>query len=83
MTSAVNKENIAFLLELASQAHEGCFVEVGVWKGGTASRLQELRTLYAYDTFEGMPFAEEEDYHKEGDFNDTNYTMVKSYSTNL
>lgn len=77
MISAVSSDNLYVLLHYASQAPEGCFVEVGVWRGGTAFHLQEMRTLFAYDTFEGMPFAEEEDYHPVGDFSDTDYSLVK------
>ena len=54
------------LLELAATAKTtpaGCFVEVGVWKGGSASYLTEVaeqqnREIFLYDTFTGIPFAE-------------------------
>jgi O-methyltransferase len=52
----------------------GCFVECGVWRGGSSmtvalTLLQEgerLRLLYLYDTFEGMTAPEERDKNFEG-----------------
>jgi hypothetical protein len=74
------------LVELAATAREtpaGCFVEVGVWKGGSASYLTEVakqqnREIFLYDTFTGIPFAENYEVHKVGDFNDTSYEQVKA-----
>jgi hypothetical protein len=48
------------LVGFASGAPAGCFVEVGVYKGGSAYQLMRLakrqgRELYLYDTFAGMP----------------------------
>ncbi len=60
----------------------GCFVEVGVFQGGSAMHLHALaieqgRTLYLYDTFEGMPYHEVGlDSHPLGDFADTNIERV-------
>lgn len=62
----------------------GCFVEVGVYKGGTASYLTHFaelqkRRVYLYDTFEGIPFSDEGvDFHKVGDFSDTSYEDIKN-----
>lgn len=47
---------------LARQGIEGCFVECGVWRGGSSMAVagtlvqegQRCRDLYLYDTFEGM-----------------------------
>jgi predicted O-methyltransferase YrrM len=52
------------LLTLASWASgtpPGCFVEVGVYHGGSAYQLNRValnqgRKLYLYDTFEGLPY---------------------------
>ena len=52
----------------------GCFVEVGVFQGGSAIHLHKLacdqgRELFLYDTFEGMPHFEPGlDSHPLGDF---------------
>lgn len=46
------------LMYYASRAPAGAIVEIGVYKGGSACHLAQLgRSLYLYDTFEGMPFA--------------------------
>jgi FkbM family methyltransferase len=47
------------LERLASSAPKGCFVEVGVFKGGSAQRLyriaeREGRTLWLFDSFVGL-----------------------------
>lgn len=44
----------------------GCFVEVGVFRGGSAWHLTQLakkqgRSIYLYDTFDGMPYCDKED----------------------
>ncbi|MCC6597454.1 MAG: class I SAM-dependent methyltransferase [Alphaproteobacteria bacterium] len=57
---------------ITEQAIEGDIVECGVWRGGSmlaaALRLKELgrteRTLWLYDTFEGMPAPDEHDFSK-------------------
>jgi hypothetical protein len=54
------------MIEMAATAPEGCFVEVGVYWGGTAHHLSALaktqgRPVYLYDTFEGMPYKDAED----------------------
>lgn len=60
----------------------GCFVEVGVFQGGSAIHLYALaleqhRALYLYDTFEGMPYHEPGlDSHPLGDFANTSVERV-------
>ena len=71
------------MMWVASHTPAGCFVEIGVFKGGTAWHLDNLgsiqrRYVYLYDTFEGMPYAEECDSHKLGDFKECDYQTVKS-----
>ena len=68
---------------IAGSRPTGCIVEVGVWKGGSASYLTELaeqqgREIYLYDTFEGIPCKDELDKHEIGDFKDTDYETVKN-----
>jgi hypothetical protein len=71
------------MLELAAKSPAGgCFVEVGVYKGGAAWHLAQLarrqrRQLHLFDTFTGIPEALPDDTHKVGDFADTAYDMVK------
>ena len=69
LPSAVPQNIIDSLVALASTAPEGNFIEVGVYQGGTAWHLNKLaeeqnRKIYLYDTFEGIPFSGELDYHK-------------------
>jgi O-methyltransferase len=83
LDSAVNIVHIKDLIEHARLSPPGAFVEVGVYKGGTASWLTELareqnRSIYLYDTFEGIPYQGQNDWHKVGDFNDTDYLTVKN-----
>ena len=66
------------LLAQASSAPPGCFVEVGVYRGGSAWPLLQLckaqhRALYLYDTFTGIPHAQDGDMHKVGDFSDVDF----------
>lgn len=82
LPSAVSSDVIERMISTAQKTPEGCFIEVGVYKGGTASHLTELaikqkRKIYLYDTFEGMPFHDKVDLHKVGDFADTDYNSVK------
>ena len=58
--SAVSDQNLMDLVALASTAPEGCFVEIGVWQGGSAYELYQVaeaqgRELHLFDTFAGMP----------------------------
>lgn len=84
LPSAVSFKSISNLIKVASQSPaEGCFVEVGVYKGGTALHLSKLaknqnREIFLYDTFCGIPFQSEIDKHKIGDFKDTDFNLIKS-----
>src|SRR6516225_9812716 len=63
--SLVPSWEIQELLEYVKAAPPGCFVEVGVFRGGTAWYLSQIaqkqqRALYLYDTFKGIPYKDEE-----------------------
>jgi len=81
--SLLGPDAIEVMLALAELAPVGgCFVEVGVYKGGAAWNLANLarehgRALHLFDTFTGIPEAIPEDTHKVGDFADTSFEMVK------
>lgn len=81
--SLVSPENVSILLEYAAKTPSGIFIEVGVYKGGTAYFLAELaRTrnndIWLFDTFEGMPEKTEGiDSHSVGDFADCSYNEVR------
>lgn len=69
--------------ELAAAAPAGCFVEIGVYKGGSALRLYEIalrqdRTLHLFDTFAGMPIATSADRHQIGDFGDVDLDTIRA-----
>lgn len=75
-------KTIKTMLSVASKTPDGCFVEVGVYKGGTASYLTELaemqnRKIFLYDTFTGIPCRDVMDVHQIGDFGDTSFEAVR------
>lgn len=81
--SLVGQEAIDDLRDIASASPPGCFVEFGVYKGGTAWHLAQIareqgRPLYLYDTFTGIPFKSEVDHHVPGDFGDTTLEAVQA-----
>jgi hypothetical protein len=60
VTSIVSANNLQAMQALAETAPLGCFVEVGVYKGGSASVLYNVairqgRELHLFDTFTGTP----------------------------
>jgi predicted O-methyltransferase YrrM len=61
----------------------GDFVEVGVYKGGSAAELAKVakeqgRVLWLFDTFTGTPCEHALDsHHKIGDFSDTSVEAVR------
>ena len=79
--SLVSGEVAAALCARAAQTPPGCFVEVGVFQGGTAWHLAQVaeaqnRALYLYDTFCGIPYKGERDSHQVGDFKETSADAV-------
>lgn len=81
--SLVGEFHLIEMLTRAEATPPGCFVEVGVYKGGSAWRLQELaqrqcRALFLYDTFTGIPHQAFCDSHHIGDFADADYDQVVS-----
>lgn len=81
--SLINPQQLAELCAFASTMPPGDFVEVGVYRGGSAVELAKVaqdqgRTLWLYDTFTGTPCQHERDsHHKVGDFADTSVDAVK------
>lgn len=80
--SLLNDTTLAVLCGIAAACPPGAFVEFGVYQGGAAEKLAEVaraqkRALYLYDTFAGMPFKGDDDYHPVGDFADTSAEAVK------
>lgn len=61
LESIVSLPQLAAMKSLAQTAPSGCFVEVGVFHGGSAYQLYEValqqgRDLHLFDTFTGTPF---------------------------
>lgn len=82
-TSLVGSDAIKDLCSIAREAPAGCFVEFGVYRGGTAWHLAKIareqgRALYLYDTFTGIPCKAPVDYHQIGDFADTSLEQVQA-----
>ena len=81
LPSLVYRGVINAMINRAKQTPPGIFVEVGVYKGGTAWHLCKLaeeqnRKIYLYDTFEGIPYKNQVDSHNIGDFKDTSYEKI-------
>lgn len=70
------------MCELARATPPGPFVEVGVYKGGSAWHLMNIaketeRPVHLFDTFTGIPVQDDIDNHKIGDFNDVDLLEVR------
>jgi hypothetical protein len=79
--SVIPHETLLSLRETAATTPPGDIVEVGVYRGGSASVLAEVSRskgcrLHLFDTFLGMPFAGADDKHQVGDFGDTSLRAV-------
>lgn len=80
--SLVGPRVIECLIDTASKTPPGCFVEIGVYKGGTAWHLAKLaeeqnREILLFDTFTGIPYKGPDDPVTPGTFNDTSFEKVK------
>ena len=82
--SLLHPDSIASMLALAEATPRGAFVEVGVYRGGSAWHLAALarrqeRALHLFDTFTGIPECCERDWpHKAGDFGDASLYAVRA-----
>ena len=68
----------------AAACPPGCFVEFGVYKGGSAFHLAKIareqgRALYLFDTFCGMPFQDDGDCIAPGSFHETSVAEVRRW----
>lgn len=84
LNALISSDTLDALLALALVSPGGCFVEVGVYQGGSARHLntlglEEEREVYLYDTFCGMPhFHSGLDAHPLGDFADTSLERIQA-----
>lgn len=85
--SLVSPLNISNMIAMArATPPAGAFIEVGVYKGGTAWHLDRLakeqgRACFLYDTFKGIPYSSVDDHHQIGDFGDVDFEEVKNQMT--
>lgn len=80
--SLVGLHVIDELVKTARNTPQGCFIEVGVYKGGTAWHLskcaeEQNREIFLFDTFTGIPYKCEFDPCTPGTFNDTSFEEVQ------
>lgn len=82
-SSVINPGTLDALAAMARSVPAGDFVEVGVYKGGSAQRLAQVareggRRPFLFDTFAGIPCRDPAfDHHREGDFGDTDLELVR------
>jgi O-methyltransferase len=82
-------DHIEALIELLERySHiKGIVIEVGVWRGGLAKIMSEClpdKKLYLFDTFEGIPYANEKDnFHIVGHFKETDLEFVQNFIGNF
>ena len=84
---ADNEENYTLYSSLnAVKDLAGDIVEIGVYKGGTARLICELKgnkNLYLFDTFEGLPNTKDDDsFVQKGWLHNTSVESVKKYLAN-
>ena len=83
--SSISSLALMTMSHMAAVSPPGDFVEVGVYKGGSAAWLMPIAvgrraTLHLFDTFTGMPYSCEHDELCTGHFSETDYeTIVKSF----
>lgn len=82
LPSVIDSGSLLAMAALARQAPPGCFLEVGVYKGGSASMLADVArdrgcALHLFDTFTGIPFADREDSNGVGDFADADVEALR------
>lgn len=84
----IDRDRLEIMRLMAEAAPPGAFVEVGVYRGGSAAVLYEVaqrqnRQLFLYDTFEGMPGPRHWlDANKPGDLSDCDYETVRAMFPN-
>jgi predicted O-methyltransferase YrrM len=74
--SLISPKVLRTWLEMARNTPSGAFVEVGVYRGGSAVMFYDLaqeqgRDVFLFDTFTGIPERSPIDSHLVGDFADT------------
>ncbi len=84
LPSLIRPDALNELAEEARRAPDGCLVEVGVYKGGSAWILdmvgrEQGRKVWLFDTFKGTPHANSKlDVHKKQDFGDVDLEELRA-----
>jgi len=84
LPSIITVSNLREMVRLAeSSPLGGCFVELGVYQGGSAWQLlvlanKQQRSLHLFDTFTGIPETSAGDWHAIGDFGKVNLEVVQN-----
>ncbi len=79
--AVIPERELLELVELCTSTPDGAIVEIGVYKGGSAYRLNEVargRKLHLFDTFKGIPFVGSQDLIPLGAFSDTSKEAVQA-----
>jgi O-methyltransferase len=79
--------NLLELSTLAGMSPKGNFLELGVYKGGSAWCLYQVsesqqRKLFLFDTFTGLPYEGPQQQLSAGAFSDTDRNTVQSWMPN-
>lgn len=81
--SLINAKQLSAMVGVACETPAGDWLEVGVYRGGSAEKLaaaakEQARRLWLFDTFTGIPESTEGvDTHQIGDFSDTSVELVR------
>lgn len=83
-SSLIPAFTLRMMADTAAATPPGCFVEVGVYRGGSALLLYDvarnlsadIRDIHLFDTFCGIPYADKIDHHHPGEFNGTDYLPI-------
>ena len=81
LPSLVCVDDLQAMEKAAGSTPKGCFVEVGVYQGGSAAVLYRVaecqgREIFLYDTFTGIPYKDPIDSHNIGDFSDSDPAKI-------
>lgn len=84
LRSAIGSEKGSSFYDLVESHREveGAVAEVGVWRGGSTLLLADLlpnKTIWAFDTFEGLPYHHPQDnFHVTGQFDQVDFDEITS-----
>lgn len=82
LPSLIDPVLLGVMAKIARETPAGAFAEFGVYRGGSAKVLHDIakeqdRRLFLYDTFTGMPFQDQIDQHRVGEFGDCSVEAIR------